>query len=305
MNARAFRDLLRACLPELPLRSVRRLGAGWDSDAFVVNGGTSGPLVFRFPRRADVAERIDRELRLLPALGPTLPAPIPRFSHVVRDCPAAPFPFAGYPLLRGRQLSHLRLPAGKRRELAAEIGRFLAALHAFPAARAAGLGALPADVAGGREQFAGFLQLARRRIRPLLAADELPRFRRWLASLDADEQFAFTPVVIHGDLGADHILVAAATGRLGGVIDFGDAGLGDPALDFAGLLTSPGEAFARQVLAAYGAGAGEAEAMLRRAAVFAGLSPLHELLFGLYSGDQDHTSAGLAALRRTLAACNS
>jgi aminoglycoside 2''-phosphotransferase len=305
MNARDARRIVSACLPELPLRGVRRLGAGWDSDAFLVDGGEAGPLVFRFPRRAPVAEALERALRLLPELGPTLPAPVPRFTHVVRGCAAAPFPFAGYPLLPGRTLMGTRLSAAKLRRLSVDLGRFLAALHRFPVARAESLGVPLASVAGGRDQLAAFLALARARVTPLLSEPERARFAHWLASLDRPAQFAFTPVLLHGDLYDDQILVDPATGRLTGVIDFDDAALGDPALDFAGLLRNLGEPFAREAVRAYGADEEEAEQILHRAAVYVAIAPLHEILYGLQIADRQHIEEGLRELRTTLRALDS
>ncbi|HZQ34828.1 MAG TPA: aminoglycoside phosphotransferase family protein [Dehalococcoidia bacterium] len=305
MNARDARRILSACLPDLPLRGVRRLGAGWDSDAFRVENGEATPLVFRFPRRAPVAEALERALRLLPELGPTLPAPVPRFTYVVRGCAAAPFPFAGYPLLPGRTLLGTRLSAAKLRRLSADLGGFLAALHRFPAARAEALGIPPASVAGGRDQLAAFLARATERVAPLLGERDRERFGRWIASLDRLEQFAFTPVLLHGDLYDDQILVDPAAGRLTGVIDFDDAARGDPALDFAGLLRNLGEPFARETVLAYGADAAAVESIVRRAAVYVAIAPLHEILYGLEIGDERHTKEGLRELRDTLASCNS
>ncbi len=297
MNTWDARRILRSCLPELPLRGVRRLGAGWDSEAFVVDGGEAEQLVFRFPRRAPVAEALERVLRLLPELGPTLPAPVPRFTHVVRGCAAAPFPFAGYPLLPGRTLMSTDLSAGKLRRLGAELGQFLAALHRFPMARAEALGIPVASVAGGRERRSAFLAHARERVAPLLNEPEREPFARWLASLDRPEPSAFTPVLLHGDLGDDQILVDARTGRVTGVIDFDDAAIGDPALDFAGLLRHLGAPFTRQALHAYGASDDVVAAMVQRAAVYAAIAPLHEILYGLEIGERRHTAEGLAELR--------
>lgn len=304
MDAREARRIVSACLPELPLRGVRRLGAGWDSDLFLVDVGAAGRIVFRFPRRPPVAEALERVLRLLPELGPSLPAPVPRFTHVVRGCTAAPLPFAGYPLLPGRTLMSTDLSAGKLRRLSAALGQFLAALHRFSVARAEALGVPPATVAGGRTRLAAFLALAGEQVAPLFNEPEGERFARWLASLDRPDQFAFSPVLLHGDLGDDQILVDARTGRLSGVIDFDDAAIGDPALDFAGLLRHLGEPFTRRALRAYGAGDDVAEAMLRRAAVYVAIAPLHEVLYGLEIADEQHTSSGLRELRATLAACD-
>jgi aminoglycoside 2''-phosphotransferase len=40
---------------------------------------------------------------------------------------------------------------------------------------------------------------------------------------------AYHPALLHGDLSPDHILDDATADRLTGIIDFGDACLGDPA----------------------------------------------------------------------------
>jgi aminoglycoside 2''-phosphotransferase len=57
---------------------------------------------------------------------------------------------------------------------------------------------------------------------------------------------------VHNDLCAEHVLVDAATGELTGVVDFGDALVGDPVVDFVGLVTVGPIAWVREVVAAYG-----------------------------------------------------
>ncbi|OPG15405.1 phosphotransferase family protein [Ferroacidibacillus organovorans] len=44
------------------------------------------------------------------------------------------------------------------------------------------------------------------------------------------QNFQFEPILLHGDLAAEHTLVNTETGEIG-VIDFGDCGMGDPAYD--------------------------------------------------------------------------
>ncbi len=73
-----YRAAIAAAFPALPIRTMRFLAAGWDSTVWEVNGD----LVFRFPKRAEVAEWLLREIALLPALAPVLPVPVPRFDYV-------------------------------------------------------------------------------------------------------------------------------------------------------------------------------------------------------------------------------
>jgi aminoglycoside phosphotransferase (APT) family kinase protein len=54
-----------------------------------------------------------------------------------------------------------------------------------------------------------------------------------------------------GDLEDEHVLLDES-GRISGIIDWGDSGLSDPATDFRGLYAWLGENFVRDVLAHYG-----------------------------------------------------
>jgi aminoglycoside 2''-phosphotransferase len=122
--------------------------------------------------------------------------------------------------------------------------------------------------------------------------------RLWAGYLDEPEHFRFQPVLIHRDLGIEHVLLEPG-GRLAGVIDWGDAAIGDPAIDFAGLLGGLGEAFARQVIARWAGlrARGETEeTLLERAAFYTRLAPLHAIQYGLHVGSEAHVRQGVAGL---------
>src|SRR5262249_5745856 len=57
--------------------------------------------------------------------------------------------------------------------------------------------------------------------------------------------------LVHGDLVDEHVILDNRS-RVSGVIDWGDAGLSDPTIDFGGLCAWLGAEFVRQVLAHYG-----------------------------------------------------
>ena len=62
--------------------------------------------------------------------------------------------------------------------------------------------------------------------------------------------FEFSLKVIHSDVTEDHIYVIPERGKLGGIIDFVDVRIADPALDFAGLWLY-GRSFVEDVLGHY------------------------------------------------------
>jgi aminoglycoside 2''-phosphotransferase len=291
MDAETCRRVLRTCLPSPAPRDVRYLAEGWASTVFLIDNG----LIIRFPKNRDAAETLEREARLLPELAPRLPVPIPVFRYVVRDCPGYPFPFAGYPLVPGVQLATRPTSTRATPTLARQTGAFLSALHAFPVVRAEALGIPPAHVAGGSGPWRRFAALAAEQLGPLLTATERTTLAAWFARAAGEGLFDFEPVLTHGDLGPDHLLVDPGIGDLTGVIDFGDVGVGDPAIDFTGLLRWCGGPFARAALDAY---TGPADArLLDRAACYAALGPVHEIIYGVSIADAEHATRGLAALR--------
>jgi aminoglycoside 2''-phosphotransferase len=133
-----------------------------------------------------------------------------------------------------------------------------------------------------------------RELFPLLWNDQ----RAWVAHhfaplLDGRLRLAHHPVLIHGDLAQYHILYDVATGHLTGVIDFGTAGVGDPAVDFGLIISMYGESFLRRAARTYPA-IGEA---LDRARFLAGTLELQWALAGIRSGDRSWFVAHIGRAR--------
>jgi aminoglycoside phosphotransferase (APT) family kinase protein len=140
--------------------------------------------VVRIPRRSQVVGALEREIGLLPKLAAALPVEVPRFEVVSRDPP-----FVVYPLIEGRPLVD-EDPHGVR--------AFLEALHGLRT------DALPDTtwVDDYRAQCAEFERL----VFPLLTSDE--RHRACTLFAEVETLVGFEPCVVHGDLGAEHLLFA-------------------------------------------------------------------------------------------------
>jgi aminoglycoside phosphotransferase (APT) family kinase protein len=218
--------------------------------------------VVRIPRRAQVVEALQRETALLKELAPALPVAVPRFELVSTEPP-----FVVYPLIEGRPLVEDD-PEG--------IRAFLDALHGIQT------GLLPAAtwVEDYRAQCVEFEHLAF----PFLSSDEQHRARTLFAEVET--LVGFEPCVIHGDLGAEHLLVR--DGRLVGVIDWGDARMGDPALDYSWLLN---DVFPDWEVD---------DDLRRRAGFYHRLAPFFSVHYGVFRHDEDYTKQALARLRTRL-----
>lgn len=86
------------------------------------------------------------------------------------------------------------------------------------------------------------------------------------------------------------------TGRLVGLIDFEDAALGDPAIDFVGLLAVLGRDRTEELITEYGGPVDR-----NRLRCYSWLAPLHDLLHGLATDDRVITAEAVTTLRERLA----
>jgi aminoglycoside phosphotransferase (APT) family kinase protein len=218
--------LVEAQFPSLAPVRVQSFGAGWDNTAFVIND----TYVFRFPRRQVAVSLIETEARLLPAIASRLPLPVPVPGFVGRPSERYPWPFAGYRMLPGHDGSAINPDDERRADAAVSLGRFLAALHAIPPAEAAALSAGPDPLS--RLDPVRRVPRARTELDQLARAGVIHDVHRLAAVLDAAPltYVARNDTLVHGDLYAGNLLVDE-TGRLTGVIDWGDMHLGDPASD--------------------------------------------------------------------------
>ncbi|MBC7290382.1 MAG: phosphotransferase [Actinotalea sp.] len=262
VDERLATHLVRTQFPELAGLPVRRFAAGWDNAVFSV-----GPeLLFRFVHRAIAVPLAARELAVLGALvgrgargaGP-LPLAVPVPRYVGRPVPEFERPFWGAARLPGMELAVARLDDGARIPLAGAVGRFLRALHApdlrddvLRRARQVGV-ELPVDP-NRRGEPAAYRDRAVDRLRRLQEQGVDVDLPALIATLDLAVDVGprtGEPVLLHGDLHLRHLLVDAR-GAASGVIDWGDTGLGDPAVDlmigYAAFVGESREAF----LAAYG-----------------------------------------------------
>jgi len=280
-------ELVRSQFPALAATEARPLGVGWDNTAHLV-----GDVVFRFPRRRSTVPLLEREARLLPLLARMLPLPVPLPRWLGSPTPAYPWPFAGYRRLAGTPASDVALKEAQLADAAASLGRFLAALHALPAAELD----LPGDEIG-RLDIAGRLPLARARLAALVAAGLIEDAAPWLGPLSMPAPaLSATTVPVHGDLYARHLL-ADARGRLCGIIDWGDLHRSDPAVDLSVLWSFLPASARPPFLRAYGAVDEGTLLLARQRATFHSVAVAH---YASEAGDAPLLVASLAALRHVL-----
>ena len=211
------RDLLEEQFPRWAGRRVRRIADSGTDSAIYRLGDDLG---VRLPRIRWAEAQIEKECRWLQPLAVDLPTAVP--VPVARGRPGCgyPFPWLVYPWLEGTSLD--RAPVDDWNGIAEGVAEFVRALE-----RHSPDGGPPPTRRGTpMAQYDDAVQWA---IRQLDGAIDVDRARRvWQDALEAGD-WPGPPVWVHGDLLPGNILVSQ--GRLSGIIDWGGAGVGDPACD--------------------------------------------------------------------------
>jgi aminoglycoside phosphotransferase (APT) family kinase protein len=276
------RAVVGAHLPGYRVDSLVRLGEGVDNVAYEVNA----ELVVRFSREPDPV-RVTREARLLDTVAEVSPLPVPRPAFTVPELGCL-----AYRKLPGRPL--LDLPrhrwSDRAAPIAAELGGFLAALHALPAERVADL--VQRDdqpLPEWRREAAETYQTVAEQV----PAAQRPAVEAFLVAPPPGGRH--TPVFSHNDLGIEHVLVDPATWTVTGVIDWSDAAVVDPAYDFGLLYRDLGPTALGTAIARYGTGADPA-ALHGRATFYARCGVLEDLAYGVETGREAYADKSRAAL---------
>lgn len=240
------RDALAEALPNANFDSAALIGEGYGVVGFRVPDPT-GDWSVRIPRpQASWAiPNLKLEAMLLPRLESAVTIETPRKSTLVCDNEGAVIA-AIHRFVSGNSPSSRPIRGAKRERLAAQIATFFRELHSFSPAEARCLDVRTVDLWPDLYQ-------------PLIAKT-LPHLgrvgRAWLKARAIEFERAggtaeAPRVLTHGDIDGEHLLLDADS-NLAGVIDFGDAMIADPALDFAGILNDFSWSFLERLLAYYG-----------------------------------------------------
>lgn len=281
------RAILERDVPELAAARIEPLGEGWDYRGFAAGGE-----ILRFAKRDRVTAASEAEAALLRALAPRLPLQVPRLQ-VHAPVEGAPHGYTRHVALPGRPLKEMKLPPSQARWLAVRLGQFIAALHAVPVeiGREAGLSTAAWD------EMASAARRSAARLRALSAhvpSDLARRAERVLAS--PPPPGAGERALVHADLWPEHLLVDEVSLELTGVIDWGDAEIGDPAVDHAGAWFLGGD----EALAACLRAAGVAwdEALVARARFHGVHHAIGDAWWAMERGATGYLDWALRALQR-------
>jgi macrolide phosphotransferase len=289
------RDLVSA----LALRHGLELSANLDINELgldfrvVTTADRSGtPWVLRIPRRADVIKKIHRESRTLELLRRQVPFAVPDWRIVSDELVA-------YPRLNDPTAIHIEASSGEviwnidrnTDGFVASLGSALAALHQIPAEQAVQAGLKNSSPDDLRRQVARDIEV----VNGSFGIDPGLK-QRWADWLNDDTSWPDFTVVVHVDLYAGHLLVNSQD-TVTGMIDWTEAEISDPSIDFTSHLLLFGEGGLESLIHHYETAGGRTwPRMAHHTKERLSLTPIRYALFALESGEQAHMDAARAQL---------
>ncbi|MFI7272750.1 aminoglycoside phosphotransferase family protein [Streptomyces sp. NPDC049879] len=221
IDAALVRRLVAAQFPRwagLPVTPVAV--DGWDNRTYRLGDRMTA----RLPTAAGYALAVGKENRWLPFLAPQLPLPIPRILGQGRPGEGYAYDWSVRGWLDGETARPERL--GDLTAFALDVAGFITALQkADTADGGPGHGAHSFWRGGPPGHYDDGTRRALTALEGMVDTDRARAV--WEAALATP--FDGTPVWFHGDIAYGNLLVR--DGRLAAVIDFGTAGVGDPACD--------------------------------------------------------------------------
>ncbi|MBH0160515.1 phosphotransferase family protein [Fictibacillus sp. 26RED30] len=270
-------ERIQEVYPELNIEDVYLNDIGQNNDVFIINNS----LVFRFPKYNKGIVNLKEETKILEHISGTTSIPIPCPKYQSFELLEPGKVFTGYERIEGDPFwnEHLvKVDKVDSIKLAKQLVTFLIEMHSITKEK------LHSDLElidhNPYEEMKELFYNIQNKLFPFInekaQKDIIYSFESFLNN---EEHLKTT--LIHGDFGASNILWNPNNCEISGIIDFGSTRIGDPAYDFAGILSSYGENFFNKCIDLYPNGSEIAKRVKFYKSTFA----LQEALHGLINND--------------------
>ena len=246
-NVKATKYLLEHTFVDLTVESIKILGSGYDSVAYLVNN----EYVFKIKFSANKKKGYEKEKTIYDFLNKNLTTDINipniEYSHISDE-----ISILGYKQIKGKFLSpelYETLTEEEKQLLKQDIAGFLRQMHELDITEIEGY------TIDNKQNVLEEYQLLRNTIYDSLTDAEKSYIESFMNRLLSTNIFNGKKCLCHNDFSCNHLLVDE-NNRLCGIIDFGDAGIIDEYCDFIYLLEDSeeeiGHEFGEDILRLYG-----------------------------------------------------
>lgn len=239
-----YLEKIRAVYPNIYFDHLDFNQDGMVNDVVVVNH----EIVCRFTKDDWGKEALLHEAKVLEVVRKYVDLQVPHFENLEES-------FVSYRFIKGEPLSRntlLKLSEASLTRVISQLAIFHQQLHSIPNEVLVNAGISSSGAVRSPEDWLQLYEQAQETLFPHLWRHQQTWIHELFAPVVTGElDLSYTPVLIDGDLPVYHILFDPVTESISGMIDFGTAGLGDPACDIAVQLGNYGESIVQRMQSDY------------------------------------------------------
>lgn len=217
-------NVLESVFPELPVKNYTVITTGWDNIVIQVNNETA----FKIPRKIENAQQLKREVSILSCISDS-PVRVPRLSHLKEYGNSL---IMGYDFIPGRSLNSVKKLSGV---MVDQLITFLNYLYDKKDDLCVMNSMVLKDSSFWGRRYEQYRESVFSNLFDVLNDDTLSAIATEFDSFLGDYCRTVSVSPIHGDLYRDNVIVELDNPAIAGVVDWGTADYGDPAIDFAAL----------------------------------------------------------------------
>lgn len=219
---------------------------GLDFQIVFASDQEGNPWVLRIPRRPDMLQQIEHEAKILGLMKKRLRICVPDWKIISPELIA-------YPLLPGNPTISFDPATHKitwnidrnSREFVMSLARVLVGLHQTPISEATAHELKCTDPSDLRKRMSEDIERVKNELGMSSKLEQ--QLKKWV---NKDSLWPRFSALVHGDLYAGHILTRK-NGHITGIIDWSEAEVSDPSIDFAGHLAVFGEESLKELICEY------------------------------------------------------
>ena len=246
-NVKAMKYLIEHCFPDFNVESIKGIGSGYDSVAYLVNS----EYIFKSKFSANKKKGYKKEKAIYDFLNQKLNTNI-KIPNIEYSYFSDEISILCYKEIRGKFLTpeiYCSLSKEKQDLLKQDIAMFLRQMHDLDYSE------ISSYIIDNKQNVLEEYQLIKETIYDNLTDIEKQYIEDFMQRLNSTTIFNGKKCLCHNDFSCNHILLDD-DGRFAGVIDFGDSGIIDEYCDFIYLLEDSeqeiGVSFGEDILKIYG-----------------------------------------------------
>ncbi|WP_112180385.1 MULTISPECIES: phosphotransferase family protein [Paraliobacillus] len=284
-------ESIKQVYPDLSIKDYYPNEIGQNNDVLIINKS----IVFRFPKYQKGIIQLKKETEILEYIRNIVSIQIPHPIYKSFDKLEPGKVFTGYNLIDGVPFWRGSLEKIKSVELikglALQLVGFLREVHSISKEKA--LDVLTLDDNNPCKEMSELFDKIQNKLFPYIRKEAKNEITQSFKNFINGKGLDVKTTLIHGDFGASNILWNPEISRISGIIDFGGSSLGDPAYDFAGILSSYGKDFFNMCINLYPNGNEISERVKFYKSTFA----LQEALHGVENNDKKAFEYGIKDYR--------